>query len=235
VAEAFDFHTVSELLGLLAHDLRNPLSALHSNLGYIASAISHDQSEVHEAIDDTLISCDGLAAIIDNLEVLGRGLDQKATTKGPCPIVPIVVDVIGRCRSMAQSHGVRVDLDGDLSPALRVVTNTEMVGFALGNLVRNAIQHAQGGSPVRVRIEADPKRCRIVVQDDGTPIPSELREVVFTPTGQLHCKGEARGRYGRGLGLLCARIAAEGAGASIDVEGGPEARGSCFVLSMPIG
>src|SRR5690606_13210231 len=45
---------IGELLGLLAHDLRNPLSALHSNLGYLDAVLASRDEEVREAIEDGL-------------------------------------------------------------------------------------------------------------------------------------------------------------------------------------
>ena len=67
-----DPELVGELLGLFAHDLRNPLSALQSNASYLESTPGIDQDSL-EAIADLLVACDGLAHIIDNLDVFMGG------------------------------------------------------------------------------------------------------------------------------------------------------------------
>jgi len=59
--------------------------------------------------------------------------------------------------------------------------------------------------------------------DGGSPLSEELRAHAFTAEGQLVCKGEAAGRYSRGLGLFAAYVAAELAGA--EVRALPPARG----------
>ena len=43
---------VSALLGLFAHDLRNPLSALHSNVSFLGSVVGPQDTEAREALDD---------------------------------------------------------------------------------------------------------------------------------------------------------------------------------------
>src|SRR5688572_5992734 len=53
---------VSALLGLSVHDLRNPLSALQSNLGFLRSQVDL-KPEVHEALDDVGVSCEALSRI----------------------------------------------------------------------------------------------------------------------------------------------------------------------------
>src|SRR5262245_13794222 len=65
-------HLIGELIGLLAHDLRNPLSALHSNLGYLEAVLPSDEGEAREAVEDGVVSCDGLSHVIDNVDLLGQ-------------------------------------------------------------------------------------------------------------------------------------------------------------------
>src|SRR6186713_3605789 len=67
---------LGELLGLLAHDLRNPLSALHSNVGYLGSLSDKYDDDAREAIADALLSCDGLRIIIDSVEILSHVLTE---------------------------------------------------------------------------------------------------------------------------------------------------------------
>src|SRR6186713_225154 len=64
--ETIESQLIGELLGLLAHDLRNPLSALHSNLGYLDTVLSSHDDEAREAVEDGVVSCDGLSHVIDN-------------------------------------------------------------------------------------------------------------------------------------------------------------------------
>src|SRR5215470_9401055 len=66
---------VSALLGLFAHDLRNPLSALHSNVSFLGSVVGQAEAEAHEALEDVAASSDALGHITDNLELFALALD----------------------------------------------------------------------------------------------------------------------------------------------------------------
>ena len=59
--EELSSELVSALLGLFAHDLRNPLSALHSNVSFLASVVNAGDTEAHEALEDVAASSDALA------------------------------------------------------------------------------------------------------------------------------------------------------------------------------
>ena len=103
---------IPELLALVAHDLRNPLSALRSNLGFIGSVVERVDQDAREAVVDAMVSCDGLAQIIDNIEIVIFALNQtRAPELGAVLLSQAVSESINSCRSMAKSHGVELNLD----------------------------------------------------------------------------------------------------------------------------
>jgi nitrogen-specific signal transduction histidine kinase len=69
------------------------------------------------------------------------------------------------------------------------------------------------------------------VYDDGAVIPAELREVIASPGGQVLAKGRPEARYGRGLGLYAAAIAAGFTGGR--VEYGEHQGRSALSLVLP--
>jgi signal transduction histidine kinase len=73
--EELSSELVSALLGLFAHDLRNPLSALHSNVSFLSSVVATTDTEAHEALEDVAASSDALGHITDNLELFALALD----------------------------------------------------------------------------------------------------------------------------------------------------------------
>lgn len=238
----FDLETLGELLSLLAHDLRNPLSALHSNMGYLRSALDGrgeaperdycTEEDVQEAIADAVISCDGLTHLIDNLELLGqnlRGTDRRAAQ--PVAVVALVQEVLSRCARVAESHGLQVEFDaGSLSDSIEIVTRKEHLSRALSNLVRNAIQHSPSGAPVIVRVEVSETSVDVFVLDQGSALPSERRELAFSTRGQVNSKS-GEWRYGRGLSLLSANLAATSAGVRVASVEPPEGFRHAFVLT----
>jgi signal transduction histidine kinase len=223
------------LLGLVTHDLRNPLSALHSNAGFLLSALSSDDDETREAVEDMLASCDSLSHIIDNIELVALSLDARAARERTRLVLrDSVIEAANRSRLSAQSHRVRLDLEADAAGELRVTANRDMLLRALSNLLRNAVQHSSEGSRVVVRVEADSGKGLVRVEDSGVTLAPEHREQAFTPDGQLTSKGMIGGRYGRGLGLLCASIAAQLSGAEIGSVDPPSGHGNVFELRVPL-
>ena len=108
----------------------------------------------------------------------------------------------------------------------------EMLGRALGNLIKNGIQHAQDGLPVRVSARAEPSRVVVLVEDGGARVGGEFEEKVFTAEGQVSAKGQVGARYSRGIGLYAARLAAGASGAEVRAVAPPSGGGNAFELSI---
>ena len=230
---AIDPATTAQLLALLAHDLRNPLSALHSNVGYLAAMLEGVEEDIVEALADARVSCDSLVTIIDNLELLARALgDAPSVGRTKLAIGPVVEAVVAQHRGLARSHGTTLHQSA-VDALIHVESNREMLGRALGNLICNAIQYSPPGRPISVGLDCNRIECVISVRDDGPALEVDLEEKAFTAEGQSDLKGSPGGRYGRGLGLFAARIAAQAAGGAVRV-GGP-AKGAVFELVLPAG
>ncbi len=214
---------VAELLALIAHDLRNPLSALRSNLGFVGSVVEPADRDASEAISDAMVSCDGLAQIIDNVEVMIFALKQQpAPALGAVVLSQAVAQSVEACRSTAQSHGVTLEIEPSANADVAVRSYQDLLVRAVGNLIRNSIQHG-AGSKVRISTRSDGKTATVRVSDGGEPLDAAQNPSPFTPAGQLSAKHSHSGRYGRGLGLWCASVAATAAGAKLRALAGSSA------------
>lgn len=206
---------VADLLALIAHDLRNPLSALRSNLGFIGSVVGRVDQDASEAVVDAMVSCDGLAQIIDNVEVMIFALkQQRAPEHGAVVLSQAVADSVEACRSTAKSHGTTLEVTPNPSADVAVRSHQDLLVRALGNLIRNSIQHG-GEAKVMVSLRSDGKTATVRISDGGEPLDPALTPSPFTPAGQLSAKHSHSGRYGRGLGLWCASVSARAAGATL--------------------
>ena len=222
--EELSSELVSALLGLFAHDLRNPLSALHSNVSFLGSVVATSDTEAQEALEDVAASSDALGHITDNLELFALALDgSKPREAHEFPIRELLRDSAQKSRRFAESYRVSLEVDVDSGNGLRGSANREMVVRALCNLIRNAIQHAGETGKVTVKAWREGAQVVLGVTDSGTPLASEVGEQAFTAEGQLSAKNVSGGRYSRGLGLYAARIAADVAGAT--VRSGPVTEG----------
>jgi signal transduction histidine kinase len=209
-------------LGLFAHDLRNPLSALHSNVSFLGSVVGTGDTEAHEALEDVAASSDALGHITDNLELFAISLEgAKPREAHEFPVRDLLREAAQKSRRFAESYRVTLNVDADSGSGLKAVANRDMLLRSLSNLIRNAIQHAGETGKVTVRASREGEHVVVGVTDSGTPLASDMRDQAFTAEGQLSTKNISGGRYSRGLGLYAARIAASVAGAT--VRGGPVA------------
>lgn len=221
-----DAKLIGDLLGLLAHDLRNPLSALQSNASFLQSLEGID-SDGLDAISDLMVACDGLNHIIDSLDVLGRSLrPPEPVTLSRLRVDALLSGTVERCARLADSHGVRVvvDVPVELSGAT-LASRGDGVPKALANLLRNSLQHGPYGSEVVVSAERrEPGVVAVSVSDTGTRVEPSSAAEVFSLAGQVHSKATGAGRYGRGLGLYAAAECARVGGASVQLGPGPNNR-----------
>ena len=219
-----------ELMALLAHDLRNPLSALLANVGFVRSALKGSNQDVEEALVDSTVSCAVLGQLISNLDVLGGLFLTAPAARVALGLGSAAADAASRAATAASLLDVEIDLS--LGEALRVVVEPVFFGRSLDNLLANALQYSPAKSKVRVECSANGARGRVTILDAGPVVPSELRELTLTGDGQRIAKQRFEARYGRGIGLFCAVEAARIAGAELVV--GERGGRATFELSAPI-
>jgi signal transduction histidine kinase len=211
-----DDATLGQMLRIAAHDLRNPLAVIISNLGYLRAVLEGAESEILETLLDTVTSCDDLKHVISNIELLGSTLRNVVpdVTSG-FELLACTQEVVAQCEGLAKSHDVDFERDLVQGEAAWAAGSGALYERALSNLVRNAIRHTPAGSVVRLELEVDSKRCCARVLDSGPAIDSAT---AFSARGQIEAKSTGIGRYGRGLGLLVARISTAEMDATLDVR-----------------
>jgi two-component system, OmpR family, sensor histidine kinase KdpD len=202
------------MLSMLAHDLRSPLAAAITNLGFIEAVVPRWSADATDALADARLSCKSLEHLIANLDVLAS-IGQKRRTE-EVSLLAIARSTVARFEPQARSSVVSFDVRG-AEPLPDVVAAPALVERALDNLVVDALQHAPARSVVRVSVERRGDLGAIAVSDDGPVVPEELRAVVLTARGQAEHKKRIDARYGRGLALYCAAEAAMSAGAEVVV------------------
>lgn len=208
---------LSELLRVMAHDLRNPLSALVTNLHYLTGVTKGLDTDAKEALGDSVSLCDVLERLITNLDVLARG-DERGRQRFPTSLLQVAQTVVRRQRPQAASSGIELVLEEDGQDML-VMVERELFALAAENVVANAIEHAPSGSTVRVRTGMHEGQAALMVSDDAASVPADLREQAVSLHGQSRHARAPETRYGRGLGLLCANLAARGAGGRLALDG----------------
>jgi signal transduction histidine kinase len=214
----------SELLtGILAHDLRTPLSAI----GAVSALLAGPEAPAQLArLSEVLRSSSRrMARMVDQLldfthVRLGRGIPLRFDEGDLGRIVRAVLDEI---ESAHPDCRIERELLGDL----RGAWDADRIAQLLTNLCVNACQH--GHAPIRLRLDGrDLAQLRIRVENQGC-IDPRLLPTLFEP---LQLGKRDQGSSGLGLGLHISQQIVLGHGGSIEVASTPE-DGTCFELTLP--
>jgi signal transduction histidine kinase len=219
----------SDLLNMVAHELRTPLSVIQLQVQMLArpgtEALSPSQAT---ALARTQRATARLLQLVDSLLEYTRAQSGQITIRTESFDVALLVDeIVDEARTAAERKGleVRVDVRPGL-PALR--SDRRLVGVVLTNLVGNAIKFTERGS-VGVSIAEEGGTHVVSVVDTGPGIPEQHQSRIFEPFYQPERGGQPSGF---GLGLALARQLVATLSGSIQLES-REGVGSTFHVRFP--
>ena len=217
-----------EILGVVSHDLRNPLAAI----SLCARALNAEATEDNrrELVDTMIESASMMNRLIqDLLDVATIDSGHLRVDPSPQHVEPLVESVLEMTRSAALERHVtvRVLLPRSL-PAVQV-DPTRFVQV-LVNLTSNAVKFTEAGGDVTISAERTDNALRIAVKDTGVGIPPNHLPRIFDR--HWHSRRTAR-TAGTGLGLAIARGIVEAHGGRIWVDS-TEGAGSTFSFTVPI-
>jgi hypothetical protein len=215
-----------DILGVVAHDLRNPLTAI-SMYASLLLEMPRDADTQRGQLRTVLELTDQMNRLIQDLLDASRiEAGQLRVHPAPLRLPPLLADAAEMVRMAAADRGVslRVQAADGLPP---VLADRDRVLQVLSNLLGNAVKFTPRGGDVLVRASAGGGGVEVSVADTGVGIPPEQLPHVFDRFWQ----GDAR-RKGAGLGLAIARGIVEAHGGRIRAESDP-GRGSTFTFTLP--
>ena len=221
----------SGLLSAVSHELRTPLTSARMALGLLTGgrvgSFSDTQSKLLNAARQDV---ERLYRIIENLLNASR-IEAGMANVQPRPMAPreLIALAVDPLRQAAAERELRIDIDlpDDLPFAWADPAN---IGYALGNLVANAVEYTPAGGAVRVWARGEGQVLRFGVDDTGPGIPPEYAGRLFDKFFRLPRDG---GRRGAGLGLSIAKQIVEAHGGKIEFSPG-SAGGSSFQFTLPV-
>ncbi len=217
-------------LGILGHDLRNPLNSVMMSSEVLARS-DHADPEAAQAAAQIAASAAAMARMVgDLLDFTGAGLGASMPLEPEAMnLGALCEEVVDETRAGHPSLALRYESSGDLAG----VWDAGRLRQVLSNLLGNAVQHGTG--PVELATEAEDGGVRISVRNGGTPIPRDALATIFDPLVRDPSPA-ARVRRRRpgsiGLGLYVAREVVAAHGGTLGVESS-ENGGTVFIARLP--
>ena len=215
-----------DVLGVVAHDLRNPLNLIQMTVELII-----DEDLPAERRKEMLAI--GLRAAKQMNRLIEDLLDHVRLQAGrlsldveDVSVHTIIQDAEETFRPLADRRHVHFETTGDGGVSVRA--DRTRVSQIVGNLIGNAIKFTPEQGIVKLRATPDDKQVVFQVVDDGPGIPADNISHLFDNFWQAR-KSDRRGV---GLGLAIAKELVEAHGGKIWVESSVD-RGSTFSFSLP--
>ncbi len=226
------------LIAMLAHDLRNPLTALSIALETLEmgfesdSAISPLKPELQaQLLHHGRTQTKAIDRMITDILQAARGSHARFQINPvPLDFAALLINIIDRLRRQfhGKSQQVEVDVPTDLP---QVHADPELVRQLVINLLDNATKYTPEGGTISISaLHRTTQKIQVSICDTGPGIPEENQQRIFEDRFRLK-RDEAKDGYGIGLSL-CQRIVTAHYG-QIWVDSEPD-QGSCFHFTMPV-
>jgi two-component system OmpR family sensor kinase len=233
IEAAFAQRTASEnrlrrFIADASHELRTPLTSIrgYSEMLRRGASESPTDSEVaRRRIEDEAVR---MSTLVDDMLLIAR-LDQgRPLEMKPVDLQAIARDAAADAHAVAPQRDVKVD-----APSQVLVTGDDIrLRQVVGNLMRNALVHTPGTTPVEISVSTENGFARLAVADHGPGLRQDELERIFEPFYRADpSRSRDRGGAGLGLSIVNAVVSAHGGNVHVRETGGG---GATFEVELPL-
>ena len=196
----------SEIISIVAHQLRTPLSAIKWTLKILldedAGAITPEQRDL---ITKGFESNERMIALINDMLAVDRLESGKIKYNFvPVQFEELVQDMIRSLLPLATQKNIRVEFSTPQTPLAKIKIDPDKMRDVLQNLIDNAIKYTKNEGVVAVGVAMEKEELHFWVKDNGIGIPDDEKEKIFSrffrANNAIHTETD-----GSGLGLFIAQ------------------------------
>jgi signal transduction histidine kinase len=215
-----------EFIAMLAHELRNPLSAIQTAVGVMKTRQSDERRTwARDVIERQAQLMDRLIAdLLDVSRIRRTAFDVH---RQPVSIVEVLDAAVTATQALARDRNQAWDVRTPDVDAI-VLADPDRLQQALANLLGNAARYTAPGGRITVDVTIADKHVAIAIQDTGIGIAPEEIELMFEP---FH-RGSTSS--GLGIGLFLARTFITYNGGTLRATSPGLGHGSTFFVELPV-
>lgn len=222
----------NEFIGVAAHQLRTPLTALRWSLESVLSTLARRE-------DAAPLVKESFALVDRSLKIVNDFLDATKIEEGKfgfeyetADLAALIETLIATIAPIAAQYGITVSYLHETAPSLPLRLDASRLGTALLNLLDNAVRYNVRGGAVVITLVRESDRAKITIADTGIGIPKGEEEKIFKKLerGSNAIQTEPNGS---GLGLYITKNIIEAHGGAVTVAS-EEHRGTTFTVTLPL-
>lgn len=211
------------LLGVLGHDLRNPLAAIGAAADVMLRRRRLDERDAIFARRIASSVARMARLVTDLLEAARARAGALTIERRRADLAEVARAPIDELRASHPERVVTLERRGDTSAEL----DADRLAQVVSNLVGNALAHGAADRPVAVRVDGEGSDLVLEVHNQGPAIPEDLRARLFDP----FAAGRPGGRsIGLGLFIVERIVAAHGGTVAVESK---EGAGTTFRIVLP--
>jgi two-component system, OmpR family, sensor kinase len=210
-----------------SHELRTPLTSIRGYAEAFRLGPARDPDELEKAMSRIEDEAARMGVLVGELLTLARLDEVRERVRRPVDLPTVAAEACADAR--AANPGRRIDLT--VAGRAEVIGDEGQLHQVVANLLRNAVQHTPGGTPVDVSVSASAGEVTIAVRDHGEGLPPGAADHAFERFWR-HERSQRSDDGGAGLGLAIVSAIAEAHGGHAVGRDAP-AGGAVFEVVLP--
>lgn len=222
----------NRIVGMAAHDLRNPLGIIKSFSEYLQTdlrgTVNEEQLEIIHTIHSTSIFMQRLVEGILDFSTLQNG--EVILRKSRQDLATLLEQNVKLNKTLANPHNIAIHFQ---APAEQLFAQLDVVKIrqVINNLLGNAIKYSPDGSNIHCSLNRKDGFAHVCIQDEGIGIPAADQKIIFEPFKKLSSTQNREKSVGLGLSIVKNIVEAHCGTLTLESEPG---KGSIFCFILPL-
>ena len=210
-----------------SHELRTPLTSIRGYAEAFRLGPARDPDELEKAMSRIEDEAARMGVLVDELLTLARLDEVREPVRRPVDLPTVAAAACADAR--AANADRRIELTA--GQRAEVIGDEGQLHQVVANLLRNAVQHTEAGTPIEVSVSASAGEVTLAVRDHGEGLPPGAAEHAFERFWR-HERSRRGDDGGAGLGLAIVAAIAASHGGRADARDAPGG-GAVFEVVLP--